>query len=430
MNLLIIGDIFIDTHTDLSEKKINRIGGIFHSVRTLNAFGKESSIIYCASEYMNEHVKKYQKKLRIKDAYHCFDRKGSPGIFLIDHSNELHDNRYEYILDGEEVINTLNENISKINFSNFTDALVYPGSYNLDMILDLLNENNINIHIDMQYESLDKIFKYNIDTLFISVSSEVINETVKDYIKKNRNCETIVLKENRGGSKIIIKDGSYYETPAFLLGSMHSVGVGDAYNSSFLLHRDQGYSIEDSSLKASYTASLYSLTLHYETFIESLAVLDSYTPDKINGVRVDFSKRKYIHIYIAGPDFKDSKYTNYFDKIYEIIQYHNFNGHLPIRENGDGAGKSSIEQSKMYKADIELLDKCQIMIACGFENDSGTMAEIGYFKANKKPIILLDINKEVNNMFIRHTVDKIVYSLDELLDTLYRTAEGIEIGKV
>lgn len=430
MKIVVIGDVFIDTHTDISNKKVNRIGGIFHSVRALSGFGIKSDIVFCATDYMNEHINKYKSKLNIENSYHCFNRTGSPGIFIIDHSNELHDNKYDYILPEEEKVQTINSELNNIDFNGISDALVFPGTFDLDVILTLLNDNGVNIHIDMQYEDFQKIEKYYISTLYISINSSDTKKQVESYLDKHSNWDTVVLKENRGGSKVVTTSGESYEIPSFLLGSIHSVGVGDVYNATSLIHKLKGFSIEESFLKASYAAALYANTLHFDKFQESLIVLESYIPLKTNGIRVSYDKRQNIHIYIAGPDFKNSEYAFYFDKILEILNYHNFSGHLPIRENGDGDGKTLNEQIKMYGKDITLLDTCNIMIACGFENDSGTMAEIGYFKANNKPVILFDPKKEVSNMFIKHSVQKTVYTLDKLLETIYRYAQEILNEKI
>ena len=430
MKILVVGDVFIDTHTDISDKKINRIGGIFHAVRALSGLSIKSDIAYCATAYMNEHIYKHKNKLNIQNAYHCFNRTGAPGIFLIDHSNELHDNQYDYILPNEENVETITTELSKINFEEVTDALVFPGTFDLDVVLHLLNDKQINIHIDMQYENFQRIEHYHIDTLYISINSIETKRYVEKYLVNNSNWNTVVLKENRGGSKVLTSSKDSYEIPSFLLGSIHSVGVGDVYNASFLVHKLQGYNIEESFLKASYIAALYSNTFHYETFKESLKVLESYIPLKSNGTRVSYDNRKDIHIYIAGPDFKNSKYTLYFDRIFEILNYHNFSAHLPIRENGDGDGKTFNEQTKMYSKDISLLDRCNIMIACGFDNDSGTMAEIGYFKATNKSVILYDPKQDVSNMFIKHSVRKTVHDLDKLLETVYRYAQEVLDAKI
>lgn len=422
MKILIIGDIFIDTHMDISDQKINRIGGIFHSVRALNALNMNCEILYCGSSFMEEHIKKYEKKLGILQSYKCFDRRGSPGIFLVKHSNELHSNKYEYILPDEELIEFNETLFNSIAFEHFTDVLIFPGTYDLSIILEKLSHYPLNIHIDMQYEDFEKLEKYKLDTIFISINNASTLEGTIKYLENQKNWKIAVLKENRGGSCILTSDGTQFEIPAYLFGSLHSVGVGDVYNASYLVYKNSGLCIDDSLVKASYNASLYSTTLSYEKYVESLLVLKDYVPLKSNGTRVPFEKRTKFHIYVAGPDFNGYKYKMYFDKISEILSYHNFNGHFPIRENGDGNGKDKQEQSTMYKKDIELLEQCQIMIACGFENDSGTMAEIGYFKAQKKPIILFDPTKDVTNMFVRHTVTDIVYSLDDLLDTVYRFA--------
>lgn len=427
MKILVIGDIFIDTHMDISEQKINRIGGIFHSIRALNALGISSEILYCGSTFIEEHISKYEKKLGILKSNRCFNRLGSPGIFLVEHSNELHSNKYEYILPEEEKIELDISLLNQMDFSTFTDVLIFPGTYDLDIILEKISRCNLNIHIDMQYEYIEKLKPYKIDTIFISIdSNNTLDNTIK-YLESKKNWNTAILKENRGGSVAFNSSGDKYEIPSFLFGSIHSVGVGDVYNSSYLVYKSHGLSIEDSLIKSSYNASLYSMTLNYERYLESLVVLDDYIPLKENGIRVPFISRKDVHIYVAGPDFSNSRYKIYFDKIDEILTYHNFNGHLPIRENGEGEGKSNNEQSIMYKKDVALLDKCQIMVACGFENDSGTMAEIGYFKAQNKPIVLFDPNNDVTNMFVRHTVNEIVYTLDELLETLYRlVSKGLE----
>lgn len=139
-------------------------------------------------------------------------------------------------------------------------------------------------------------------------------------------------------------------------------------------------------------------------------IIDSELPE----IKMDWDERQTVHIYLAGPDFPRYD-TSLFDEIEQSLKNYNLVPHRPIKENGLYTGnETDAERQAMYEKDVELLVKCDFMIAILIDDDPGTFVEIGWMNHAEKPIVLFDPYKKAQNLFLVRSVDCIVYSVDEL----------------
>lgn len=106
--------------------------------------------------------------------------------------------------------------------------------------------------------------------------------------------------------------------------------------------------------------------------------------------------------------------------------YHNFWPRRPVKENGQVNDDTNINtQHEVYAKDINLLSECKIMIATLLYNDQGTLVEIGYYLANKKPVILYDPYTKLNNMFLRNSCSHYCVSKSQVIEAVF-----IEISRM
>ena len=429
--VLIIGEVFVDTHLDLYSQGhyLTRLGGIFHAIRACSAFGITFAFSYYAPNYLLDDINKFSQELNSTGAYQLGIVNKAPNVFLIGTSDESKFQGYDNILVNQtEYIenNSINNSIKEFEP---TDILIFPGRYNINSILEELEKYNGNIHIDLNYDCPDlSKFKLNITNAIISTSSnnyaryfelgsyDILLEEISKI-----NVQNLIVKENRGGSFLYsYKDKKYYDAPAFLQKVMHSVGVGDVYDVTYILGYYQK-NISKNLRLAALCSVMYSKTMDFYNFKNEIGNIMNAVDDniQIGGVRVPWFIRKSINIYLAAPDFEDVDVSK-LNELVDALNYHNFTPRLPIRENGQvSKSMSKSEELQIYYKDIEMLNDCTVLIATLLFNDQGTLAEIGMFYQMGKKVIIFDPYFITNNMFLKNSCDFYCTSISETIDALF-----------
>lgn len=431
-NILIIGEVFVDTHLDLTttDGPFIRLGGIFHSIRALAAFGIQYSLAFYSADYLDSNILKYSKKLNATEVHKLGTIAGCPNILLVNDSAESGYQGYQNLLNGEATFRKAKNITEVITSVQPTDILFFPGRFDNVEILNSLKSYSGRVHIDMHYDSelLLKSIKQKIQTVVISTSSNLFKEKFHSSITeiinsdKQKLFERILLKENRGGSCCYeLLNNQTHESPAFLdLKTLHSVGVGDVYNAVFICY-DEELGIEKSLRLSSRISALYAKTLDFSEFTTSVKGVISNLEDTfcLHGLRLPWNERKSKNIYLAAPDFP-SVNTKILNLLYENLVYHNFTPHLPIRENGLIERETNlIDQQKVYYKDLQLLQSCDLLIAIPLVIDSGTFIELGLFAQLGRPTILFDSEKNCDNLFAKFTPRYYCTTMPEVITSTF-----------
>ncbi len=429
--VLIIGEVFVDTHLDMTrdEDPLCRLGGIFHSARAFSALGVEYALAYYAPSYLDKVINKWCCLLSAERCIKIGTIEGAPNVMLVKESKEAGNQGYRNILRKEAKYCDIVNLASSIERINPTDILVYPGRYDSADLLDSINAFEGKVHIDFHYDSkaIMEGIRRRVDTAILSTSSEHFKnqcegswDGIIEYFK-SFDIERFLLKENRGGSSCFDRDsGIQFEAPAYHTNIMHSVGIGDVYNSVFI-SRIADANIENRMRLAAFVASKYAETMSFERFRENavpaLKNIVGYTA--LDGVRLSWEERGQSNIYLSAPDFPSID-IGPLEELNDCLIYHNFRTHLPIRENGLASDSfSEEEQLSLFFKDIELLDSCDLLIAVLLYNDPGTLVELGMFKHSGKPTIVYDPFGYCNNLFLKYTPDYLCKSLEEVVKSTY-----------
>ena len=429
--VLVIGEVFIDTHLDIIDENgpLVRLGGIFHSARAFASLELNYALAYYAPDYLDDDINYWSFYLHTKGCHKLGSINKAPNVMLVSESKEAGDQGYYNIVkDQAEYIDTDTiENILKI--VNPTDILLYPGRYDTLKLMKSLHGFSGKIHIDFHYDSeniLNSISR-EIETIILSTSSEfykaICGGTIEGLVEhfKKYNIHQFLVKENRGGSFCYLPtEKAQYEAASYYVTTMHSVGVGDVFNSVFI-STIFGTDVAKRMRLAALCAAKYAETLSYEKYQENaLLVYDNI--DELNelvGIRLPWNERKKINIYLAAPDFPNVN-TELLDRLNECLIYHNFNPRLPIRENGIATQDLSYQDEIIiYQKDISLLDDCDLLIAVLLYNDPGTLVELGMFKQAGKPTIVFDPFNYCENMFARHTPDYLCKTISDVIGAVY-----------
>lgn len=430
--ILIIGEIFVDTHLDIIVENgpLVRLGGIFHSARAYSALDADFALAYYAPDYLEEDINFFSCILKSKGCYKLGTIKNAPNVMLVNESKEVGNQGYYNIIKDQAVFKDTGNLKQIIEIVNPTDILIYPGRYDTINLIRVLSKFEGKIHIDFHYDS-DNILNsvsQNIETILLSTSSSVFKDQCKGTLEgvinyfKLHHINRVLVKENRGGAYCFsFSENKYYESPSYYVPTMHSVGVGDVYNSIFisnLFEDDLNKRMRFSSL----CAAKYAETMSFDKFKKNVQLLLNNIEEflLLEGIRLSWEERGNKNIYLAAPDFPDVN-TKLLEKLADSLKYHNFNTRLPIRENG--LVKESMkyeEEHSIYQKDLELIATCDLLIAVLLFNDPGTLVELGMFKQTGKPTIIYDPYDYCKNMFVRHTPDFLCRTIEEVIDATYQ----------
>jgi hypothetical protein len=306
--ILIIGEIIIDTHLDIIDKNgpLVRLGGIFHAARAFSSFDINFVLAYYAPEYLDEDINFWACRLNTKGCYKLGNINKAPNVMLIQKSKEAGDLEYYNILKDQAEYNnekSINEIIQLVEPS---DILIFPGRYDNNYILSNLNNYEGRIHIDFHYDSINILnnIKREIETIILSTSStffiEICNGDLNGILKyyNNYSINRFLVKENRGGSySYYTKNKLLFESPSFYVPTMHSVGVGDVYNSFFISSLYDYDPIKKMRLSA-ICAAKYAETMDFNKFKFNIQLVlkNINTFDSLQGIRLSWQDRsKYLY---------------------------------------------------------------------------------------------------------------------------------------
>jgi nucleoside 2-deoxyribosyltransferase len=107
-----------------------------------------------------------------------------------------------------------------------------------------------------------------------------------------------------------------------------------------------------------------------------------------------------IKVYVAGPLF-NSHERWYLEQMADALEQKGFITFLPHRDAGVISEFSVRERQRLFRTDIDALEKCDICVALltGPDHDSGTSAELGYAYARGKLCFgLTDDRRWLNNL--------------------------------
>ncbi|REG89374.1 nucleoside 2-deoxyribosyltransferase [Winogradskyella sediminis] len=404
----LVGDIVIDVSLfDNAEKKM-RLGGIAHAMRGFWALNRECVISYFVPEFLNKEVIQFSK-------HHGFDKIeqlgtviGAPYVFLIGSVKETGDQEYDFLL-REKV--EIEYNYASLKTTKNNDNILFiAGNYDVyELIEKRYKKSKLHIDLSNNINTFSDIPNCKFETIFISTSSNLFLDNYNDSFEAfcglfEKFCNVLVLKENRGGSRIYdFVSKQNYKIPSITQPIVHSVGVGDVYNACYVSHYEKK-GIEHAGYLASWVASEYALTTFPDDFKKNIArVLQAQIKNLISmgGCSLPWENRNSCSIYIAAPDF-DYLDTTIIDNLVSALEYHNFRPRRPIKENGQISENSTREERGLaFVEDINLIAECKILIAIYMNDDPGTMIELGYARANGIPCLLYDpFSKAKNNMLI------------------------------
>ena len=437
-DLLIIGEVFVDfTLPNATAESKLRLGGIVHAARGLWAVDQSFAVAAVCPAYLVDNARKYLEHLGCREFVWLADVEGSPNVMAIGDPTEIADQGYQDILRDEKSVKFLEH--SK-DVEKFKRCLIFPGKFDLSFVADLISDD-AEISFDIAYDLPDTkplgAFKGRILALITSTSSNLFLENaatdvghlINDLRSFSPTC--VLLKENRGGSRLFDLDSdTVHEFPALLGETVNSVGVGDVYSAVFVSLIEAN--MQDAGWKAARAATCYAQTTFPDDFKRDVGRSLALSIDQMRGLGgtfVPWHDRPEFQIYFAAPDFTYIERI-FIDQVLEALAYHNFKVRRPVFENGELKKDSNVdEMHTMFTADVTLLKDCELVFAVPLTGDPGTLVEMGWAMATDIPVITYDPLKENTNTMVIAGSKAYSDNLDICLNGLFAAMSDLRASR-
>jgi len=434
----LIGQVFVDFIECPGSEPMMRLGGIMHAARALWAMGVTFGFAYTAPDYLRQDAEDSAVRYGASHVRQIGTISRCPNVVIVGEGKETGSQRYEYLLRAQSKCEFHPQALKQIIRANdFTDFLIFPGGFHLPPVLDELNPTRADVFADINFISSElqdlSALRRKFASLILSTSSELFLKVFGgDPGRASRElgsyADSILLKENRGGSRLFRSGTSEsLGTPAQVRPVLHSVGVGDCFNSVFVAQRrSQGDKI--ALAYASFAAAEYASYFDDPTLKQSVAAVLDVSPEDIQhlgGVELPWEARRNISVYLAAPDF-DHVDTTPLDALAEALTYHNFSSRRPVREHGQARTDSSkAEKLQLAEADLDLLGICDVLVAVLLYDDPGTFIEIGVALDKMMPVIVFDPFGRAKNLMLTELPVLVSSDLDKVVTEVFVQAAKI-----
>lgn len=126
-----------------------------------------------------------------------------------------------------------------------------------------------------------------------------------------------------------------------------------------------------------------------------------------------------MKVYLASPFF-DEVEVKRMETVRDILREKKLDVFVPNEHQHKELEFGSMEWRKAtFNSDVSAIDEADIVVAVnskGNYDDAGTMWEIGYAYATKKPAVLVNLTGDTINLMIADSLHALVTSYDELKD--------------
>ena len=416
--VLVVGEVVVDfTLASRDSPSKLRLGGVAHAARGLWAAELDYSVAAYCPQYLVDEAKRYLAGHGCKEFIWLGEVVGAPNVFVIGDPREVSHQGYEDLLRDSKRVQ-LRSDVPSLERDK--RVLVYPGKFELCELLTRCSPD-ARFAFDIAYDVRDlsslQAFRGRADLLIISTSSPLFEAVGKDNVGQllvavdEMEPEAFLLKENRGGSRLFLRDGTVEEIPASLGETVNSVGVGDVYSAVMFGGLDGGWA--EAAWRGCQAATCYSLTTYPDDLrrdVQRAFKVPVETLKALGGTFLPWHDRPRFSIYIAGPDFSYVSKAE-LDRAIASLQYHNFRVRRPIKENGElTVPASRADLHRTYHYDYQLLRECHAIFAVPLGRDPGALVEIGMAIALGKPVITFDPRRENENTMV--LAGSSVYSAD------------------
>lgn len=216
-------------------------------------------------------------------------------------------------------------------------------------------------------------------------SEELPIEEIAKALAAQENAEVVIIKMGPLGA-LIFDNGNISRIPAYRTEHVWKIGSGDTFTAHFALAwLDNGLSAHEAALIASVATAFY---CEKQGFPDK-TLLTQFKPKALQP-SARYCNGYSPKVYLAGPFFTLAELWMIGQARRDLLDM-GLNVLSPYHDVGLGTADDVV------KKDLKGVRDCDVLFAIGDGLDSGTIYEIGYARALKKPVIFYSENVSVQN---------------------------------
>ena len=136
-----------------------------------------------------------------------------------------------------------------------------------------------------------------------------------------------------------------------------------------------------------------------------------------------------MKIYLASPFF-DEVEVKRMETVRDILREKKLDVFVPNEHQHKELEFGSMEWRKAtFNSDVSAIDEADIVVAInskGNYDDAGTMWEIGYAYATKKPVVLVNLTGDTINLMVADSLHALITTEEELINYDFDKLDRIE----
>lgn len=207
-------------------------------------------------------------------------------------------------------------------------------------------------------------------------SDELSAADLARALSKSQNAEIVIIKMGPAGA-LLFHDGQLHHIPSFLTSQVWKIGSGDVFVASFAhFWLEEGLTPLKAAMQASRATAYYCETKGFA----SKAELETYHPAAASLSKKSRTGRPPL-VYLAGPFFSLAQLWLVEEARARLLDM-GLKVFSPVHDVGHGPANEVVQK------DLDAIHECDLMLAIGDGLDAGTIYEIGYARALKKPVIM------------------------------------------
>ncbi|MBH3399783.1 nucleoside 2-deoxyribosyltransferase [Pseudomonas fluorescens] len=195
-------------------------------------------------------------------------------------------------------------------------------------------------------------------------------------LSTSQNAEIVIIKMGPAGA-LLFHDGQAHHIPSFVTSQVWKIGSGDVFVASFAhFWLEEGLTPLKAAMQASRATAYYCETKGFASKTE----LETYHPAAASLPKKSRTGRPPL-VYLAGPFFSLAQLWLIEEARVRLLEM-GLKVFSPVHDVGHGPADEVVQK------DLDAIHDCDLMLAIGDGLDAGTIYEIGYARALKKPVIM------------------------------------------
>lgn len=241
--------------------------------------------------------------------------------------------------------------------------------------------------------------------LYLGVSGLTVEQLAID-VAKSEGAEVVIIKMGPMGA-LVFNQGQISRIPAFYTERVYKIGSGDNFVAHFAYGwLEAGLSPHDAAEAASRATAYF---CQNQGFV-SPRRLREFQPSPLV-VSTRFKDGFRPKVYLAGPFFSLSQLW-LVEEVRNTLLAMGLRVFSPYHDVGHGLAIDVVHK------DVEAIHDCDLMFAIGDGMDSGTVFEIGYAKALRKPVVMYTENESEEDKKMMEGTDCVL--CDDFVTAIYR----------